>query len=53
MPVGEALVSVRETALHTGQPATARPDFVVLLVRDRVVGQRLTAAFRPMHVEVV
>ena len=31
----------------------ARPNFAVLLVRDRAVGQRLTAAFRPMPVQVV
>ena len=53
MPAGEALVSVRETASHTGQPTTVRPNFVVLLVRDRVVGQRLAVAFRPMQVQVV
>ena len=53
MPAGEALVSVRETASHTGQPTPVRPTFVVLLVRDRVVGQRLAVAFRPMPVHVV
>jgi len=53
MPAGEALVSVRETASHTGQPTTVRPTVVVLLVRDRVVAQRLTVAFRPLQVQVV
>ena len=53
MPAEEASVSVRERASHTGQPWPVRPTFVVVLVRDRVVGQRLTAAFRPMPVQVV
>jgi AraC-like DNA-binding protein len=53
MPAEEALVSVRGTASHTGQPTPVHPAFVVLLVRDRVVGQRLTAAFRPMPTHVV
>jgi AraC-like DNA-binding protein len=53
MPAGEAPVSVRETASHRGQPATVRRTVVVLLMRDRVVAQRLTAAFRPMQVQVV
>lgn len=53
MPVGEALVSVRETASHREQPTPVRPAFVILLVRDRVVGQRLAAAFRPSPVNVL
>jgi len=52
MPVGEALVSVRETASHGEQPKPVCSTFVVLLVRDRVVAQRLTAAFRPLPVQV-
>jgi AraC-like DNA-binding protein len=53
MPAEEALVSVRGTASHEGQPMPVRPTFVVLLVRDHGVGQRLTAAFRPMPTRVV
>ena len=53
MPADEALVSVRETASHEGQPTMVRPNTVVLLVRDRVVENRLTAAFRPMQVQLV
>src|SRR5215207_8598247 len=52
MPAEEALVSVRETASHGGQPTPVHPTFVILLVRNRIVGQRLTAAFRPMPVQV-
>ena len=52
MSTGEALVSVRGEASHTGQPMPV-PSFVVLLVRDRVVGIRLATAFRPMPVQVV
>ena len=52
MPAEEALVSVRETASHGGQPTPVHPTFVILLVRNRMVGQRLTAAFRPMPVQV-
>lgn len=52
MPAEEALVSVRETASREGQPMSVRPTLVVLLVRDRLVGQRLTAAFRPLPVQV-
>jgi AraC-like DNA-binding protein len=53
MPVGEALVSVRETPSHGEQPMPVRPTFVILLVRDRVVAQRLTGAFRPFPVQVL
>jgi AraC-like DNA-binding protein len=53
MPVGEALVSIRETPSPREQPTPVRSDFVVLLVRDRVVAQRLTAAFRPLPVQAL
>jgi len=53
MRAEEALVSVRGTPSHWGQPTPVRPSLVVLLVRDRVVGQRLTAAFRPFPVQVL
>lgn len=53
MPVEEVLVSVRGTPSHEGQPRQVRPTAVIALVRDRVVGVRLTAAFRPTPVHVV
>ena len=53
MPAEEALVSVRETASHGGQPTPVHPTFVILLVRNRMVGQRLTAAFRPLPVQAL
>ena len=53
MPVEEAMVSVRAIPLHEGQPTRVRPSVVIVLVRDRVLGQRLAAAFRPMAVRVI
>lgn len=53
MSAGEALVSERGTASHEGQPTPVCPSIVILLARDRIVGQRLTAAFRPMRVQAV
>ena len=53
MPVEEALVSVRGIPSHEGQPPMVRPAEVIVLVRDRTIGQRLTAAFRPMSVHVI
>ena len=53
MPVEEVLVSVRGTPSHEGQPMKVLPAAVIALVRDRVVGVRLTAAFRPTPVHVV
>ena len=48
-----APVSVRGTPSQWGQPTPVRPSLVIVLVRDRVVGQRLTAAFRPRPVQVL
>lgn len=53
MSAGELLVSVRGKASHAGQPTSVRRSFVVLLVRDRIVAQRLATAFRPLPVQPV
>ena len=53
MPVQEALVSVRGIPSHEGQPTRVRPAVVIVLIRDRVIGQRLATAFRPMPVHVI
>lgn len=53
MPVEDVLVSVRGTPSPEGQPMQVRPAAVIALVRDRVAGVRVTAAFRPTPVHVV
>lgn len=53
MSVSNTLIIERGLPSHQGQPMQGQPAAIIILVRDRVVGARLTAACRPTPVHLV